>query len=202
MGDKGPVWDDIVRKHKLRPYRLRDLVPSWEYADFTFRYRQAPFESLLSTIKIRQAGFLECIDTTEMFVTRLRNLQNDRILPTLAGSERYHQLRAKAWAEREGISSWQRNHYSENSRPAGDEKEVVRPDQRRNSRDGGRTNLDQEHHTVMFGCGLAIAERESDCSRHQNPSTRVRVGRIAHRLSLKRSTLLPHCDGTSHHSQI
>jgi len=81
MGDKSPVWDDIVRKHQLRPYVLRDLVPSWEYADFTFRYRQAPFESLLSIIKIRQAGFHECIDSTEMFVSRLRKLQKERILP-------------------------------------------------------------------------------------------------------------------------
>jgi nucleoside-diphosphate-sugar epimerase len=81
MGDKSTVWDDIVRKHQLRPYRLRDLVPSWEYADFTFRYRQAPFESLLSTVKARKAGFHECVDSEEMFVTQLHGLQNERILP-------------------------------------------------------------------------------------------------------------------------
>ena len=81
MGDKSTAWDDIVRTHQLRPYRLRDLVPSWEYADFTFRYRQAPFESLLSTIKARKAGFHECVDSEEMFVTQLHSLQNDRILP-------------------------------------------------------------------------------------------------------------------------
>ena len=56
MGDKSTAWDDIVRTHQLRPYRLRDLVPSWEYADFTFRYRQAPFESLLSTRPARPAS--------------------------------------------------------------------------------------------------------------------------------------------------
>ena len=81
MGDKGSVWDDIVRTHRLRPYRLHDLVPSWEYADFTFRHRQPPFESLLSTIKVRKAGFQDCIDSEEMFVTQLRDLQHARILP-------------------------------------------------------------------------------------------------------------------------
>lgn len=81
MGDKGKVWDGIVLKYQLKPYRLHDLVPSWEYADFTFRYRQTPFESLLSTVKIRKAGFHECIDTEEMFVAQLRELQNKRILP-------------------------------------------------------------------------------------------------------------------------
>ncbi len=57
MGDKGPVWDDIVRKYQLRPYRLRDLVPSWEYADFTFRYRQAPFEIAAFHHQSPEGGF-------------------------------------------------------------------------------------------------------------------------------------------------
>lgn len=81
MADKGPVWDRIVEKYQLKPYRMAQLVPSFEYADFTFRYRQAPYESLQSTIKIRQAGFSECVDTQEMFVSQLRALQQARILP-------------------------------------------------------------------------------------------------------------------------
>jgi nucleoside-diphosphate-sugar epimerase len=82
MADKGSVWDAIVKKYGLKPYRLEQLVPSFEYADFTFRYRQTPFESLQSTIKIRQAGFHDCIDTQEMFVNQLRDLQKARILPS------------------------------------------------------------------------------------------------------------------------
>jgi nucleoside-diphosphate-sugar epimerase len=81
MADKAPVWDDIVRKHQLKPYTLKQLVPSWEYADFTFRHRQTPYESVQSTIKIRQAGFHECVDTEEMFVRQLRDWQKMRVLP-------------------------------------------------------------------------------------------------------------------------
>jgi nucleoside-diphosphate-sugar epimerase len=81
MADKASVWETIVRKHQLRPYRMEQLVPSWEYADFTFRYRQTPYESLQSTIKIRQAGFHDCLDTEEMFVRQLRALQEARVLP-------------------------------------------------------------------------------------------------------------------------
>jgi nucleoside-diphosphate-sugar epimerase len=81
MADKGPVWDAIVAKHQLKPYTLKQLVPSWEYADFTFRYRQTPYESVQSTVKIRQAGFHECVDTEEMFARQLRDLQTARILP-------------------------------------------------------------------------------------------------------------------------
>jgi nucleoside-diphosphate-sugar epimerase len=82
MADKAPVWDAIVQKHQLKPYTLKQLVPSWEYADFTFRYRQTPYESVQSTIKIRQAGFHDCVDTEEMFVRQLRELQTARILPS------------------------------------------------------------------------------------------------------------------------
>lgn len=81
MADKAAVWDDIVKKHQLRPYKLAQLVPSWEYADFTFRHRQTPYESVQSTIKIRQAGFHDCIDTQTMFVEQLQALQQARILP-------------------------------------------------------------------------------------------------------------------------
>ncbi|MGZ5855554.1 MAG: NAD-dependent dehydratase, partial [Xanthobacteraceae bacterium] len=76
-----PTWDRIVKRHNLKPYRLEQLVPSWEFADFTFRHRQAPFESVQSTIKIRQAGFHDCVDTEEMFVRQLRELQQSGVLP-------------------------------------------------------------------------------------------------------------------------
>jgi nucleoside-diphosphate-sugar epimerase len=81
MVDKGPVWDRIVEKHQLQSYKMAQLVPSFEYADFTFRHKQTPYESLQSTIKIRQAGFAECVDTQEMFVRQLKDLQKARILP-------------------------------------------------------------------------------------------------------------------------
>ncbi|MDB5569369.1 MAG: dependent epimerase/dehydratase family protein [Hyphomicrobiales bacterium] len=81
MPDKGHVWDAIVKKHDLKPYRLDQLVPNWQFADFTFRYGQKPYESLMSTIKLRQAGFHECADTQTMTVNQLRELQAARILP-------------------------------------------------------------------------------------------------------------------------
>jgi len=81
MPDKAAVWDAIVTKYRLRPYRFEQLVASWEFADFTFRYGQAPYESLQSTIKLRKAGFQECVDTEEMFVRQLKEIQRERVLP-------------------------------------------------------------------------------------------------------------------------
>jgi nucleoside-diphosphate-sugar epimerase len=82
MADKGPVWESMIKKYGLQPYTYEQLIPSWGYTDWTFRLNQAPFNSVLSTIKIRRAGFHECVDTEEMFVNQLKDLQKRRILPT------------------------------------------------------------------------------------------------------------------------
>jgi len=82
MDDKADVWARIVSKHDLRPYPLSELVATWDYADFTYRYNQRPFHSLLSTIKIRQAGFADCCDSETAFLQALKDLQAKRILPS------------------------------------------------------------------------------------------------------------------------
>jgi hypothetical protein len=79
MADKGPVWAGIVRKHDLLPYTLEQLVgPSWAFADAAFSSPAAFFES---TIKIRQAGFQDCIDSNAMVAEWLARLQHERVLP-------------------------------------------------------------------------------------------------------------------------
>jgi nucleoside-diphosphate-sugar epimerase len=81
MADKAPVWARIVERHQLRPYTLEALIgSSWQFADFAFS-RPGQTASLLSTIKIRQAGFGDCIDTAVMLDEWLERLQRERILP-------------------------------------------------------------------------------------------------------------------------
>jgi nucleoside-diphosphate-sugar epimerase len=81
MADKAPVWERIVRRHGLRPYGLDALIgSSWQFADFAFS-RAGHAASLMSTIRIRQAGFGDCIDSAEMLGWWLRELQRRRILP-------------------------------------------------------------------------------------------------------------------------
>jgi nucleoside-diphosphate-sugar epimerase len=81
MADKAPVWARIVGRHQLRPYTLEALIgSSWQFADFAFS-RPGQTASLLSTIKIRQAGFGDCIDTAVMLDEWLERLQRERILP-------------------------------------------------------------------------------------------------------------------------
>jgi hypothetical protein len=81
MADKEAVWQDMVRLHGLQPHRLDQLVgSSWQFADFAFS-RDDQAASLVSTIKIRQAGFGECIDSAAMLEWWLGELQRRRILP-------------------------------------------------------------------------------------------------------------------------
>jgi nucleoside-diphosphate-sugar epimerase len=82
MPDRGPVWDRIVRRHDLKAYDYRQLVASWEFLDFTFRHGEIkPRHSIMSTIKARQHGFHDCIDTEAMFERLFQRLQAERILP-------------------------------------------------------------------------------------------------------------------------
>jgi len=81
MPGHAAVWDRLVREHGLQPGCLEAFVgSSWQFADFAFS-RAHSTASLLSTIKIRQAGFGECIDTEALLDWHLAELQRQRVLP-------------------------------------------------------------------------------------------------------------------------
>jgi nucleoside-diphosphate-sugar epimerase len=85
---KGSTWDRIVAKYDLQPQSLPALLgESHHYADFTFAHgaRHRPPPALVSTIKLRQAGFGDCIDTEDMFRDLFRSLAAKRILPPTRG---------------------------------------------------------------------------------------------------------------------
>ena len=79
-------WAAIVRKYGLRsPTSLRDFVgQSFIVTDFSFAFgsqNPAPPPMLVSTIKLRQAGFHECMDTEDCFHKWFRRFQDLRWLP-------------------------------------------------------------------------------------------------------------------------
>jgi nucleoside-diphosphate-sugar epimerase len=82
---KAEVWARVVAKHNLRSLAMRDLLgESHHYADFCFAYgaRRDPPPVIVSTIKLRQAGFGDCIDTEDMFRDWFRILAAKKLLPT------------------------------------------------------------------------------------------------------------------------
>jgi len=78
------VWDRIVAKHGLRPIRMADLLgQSHHYADLLFAHgaQQTRPPVLVSTIKLRRAGFGDCVDTEDMFQKWLGRLADRGVLP-------------------------------------------------------------------------------------------------------------------------
>jgi nucleoside-diphosphate-sugar epimerase len=77
-------WRAIVNKYQLRaPADMHAFVgESFHLADFAFNSgSQHPGATLVSTIKARQAGFHDCIDTEDMLRKWFRRFQELRLLP-------------------------------------------------------------------------------------------------------------------------
>jgi hypothetical protein len=77
MAEKGPMWDSIVARFGLFPTPYEQIA-NWPFIDFMLNFGE---ETILSTIKIRQAGFADCIDTHESLRRQLGRLREMKIIP-------------------------------------------------------------------------------------------------------------------------
>ncbi|MHC2337713.1 hypothetical protein [Bradyrhizobium sp. USDA 4454] len=79
-----PLWDELRSKHDLIAPGLEEFVGlSFQYADYSMRYGQTESgpPSIVSTVKINQAGFTEMMDTEVMFRKWFRLAKASRLLP-------------------------------------------------------------------------------------------------------------------------
>jgi nucleoside-diphosphate-sugar epimerase len=77
-------WDALRRRHDLTSPRLEEFVGlSFQYADYSMRYGQTASgpPSIVSTVKINQAGFTEMMDTEAMFQKWFAEARSRRLLP-------------------------------------------------------------------------------------------------------------------------
>jgi nucleoside-diphosphate-sugar epimerase len=77
-------WDALRRKYDLVAPGLEAFVGlSFQYADYSMRYGQSQSgpPSIVSTVKINQAGFTEMMDTEDMFRKWFRHARSSRLLP-------------------------------------------------------------------------------------------------------------------------
>jgi nucleoside-diphosphate-sugar epimerase len=84
MPPRATEWADVVDRYLLRsPRDMSAFVgTSWQYADVLFGTRgKRAVPALLSTVKIRRAGFGDCIDTGDMFQEWIAILQRRGLLP-------------------------------------------------------------------------------------------------------------------------
>jgi nucleoside-diphosphate-sugar epimerase len=77
MADKAPLWEKLVTQHGLKPYRFDELV-AWPFGDYVFG---CDWDVMTSTVKARQHGFHDVVDSEEMFVRLLTRFREERIVP-------------------------------------------------------------------------------------------------------------------------
>lgn len=75
--DKDPVWQAVVRRHRLAPSNV-DTIAAWGFGDFLLRQ---DYDVVSSTTKLRQAGFHDVVDTGQLFVDHLTRYREAGILP-------------------------------------------------------------------------------------------------------------------------
>lgn len=84
LPDKADVWTRIVEKYGLRPITMEQLLgESHYYADFCFAYGVEDMgpRAFVSTVKLKDAGFTEAMDTERSFCHWLSDLMKRNVLP-------------------------------------------------------------------------------------------------------------------------
>ena len=85
LPERAHEWHRLATRLGLVQPNLDQLLGrSHHYADFVFATgaQRPPEPALVSTIKLRQAGFSGCIDSEAMFHQLIARLQAQRVLPT------------------------------------------------------------------------------------------------------------------------
>jgi len=77
MSDKGALWHSLTERHGLQPIPYEQLA-AWAFGDFIFR---CDWDVISSTTRIRQAGFHDVVDSTEMFLRLFEQLRAQRVIP-------------------------------------------------------------------------------------------------------------------------
>ncbi len=76
MKDKGPVWQRLAREHGLRNFSYEEIV-LWNYGDYVF---STGYDLVSSTIKAREYGFADFVDTEKMFLRQFDELRASKVI--------------------------------------------------------------------------------------------------------------------------
>lgn len=77
MAGADALWDKIVAREGLQKHPLSQLV-NWNFANYAF---SNDWDVMSDTTKCRRFGFLEFLDSEEMFLDLFRDLKSNKIVP-------------------------------------------------------------------------------------------------------------------------
>ena len=79
MADNAALWQRLIDDHGLQDIGYEQLV-NWNYGTFVFT---PEFDIVSSTVKARQFGFHDVVDSQEMFLRQFDELRAERVIPKL-----------------------------------------------------------------------------------------------------------------------
>jgi hypothetical protein len=82
MADRRDVWERLVARHDLVPTPYEDLVRG-EFGEFGEFIVTSGFDNVSSTIRLRQAGFADCLGTEDRFLELFDSLAARKVIPPL-----------------------------------------------------------------------------------------------------------------------
>lgn len=81
MPSRRHIWEGLVARHGLEGTDFDDLA-AWPVGDFLFHHEA---DNITSTIKARQAGFADALDTETRLLELFDRLVAQKILPPTLG---------------------------------------------------------------------------------------------------------------------
>jgi hypothetical protein len=67
----------MQQRHGLRPIAYEELV-AWPFVDYCL---SRDYDVMTDTLKIRRAGFTDCLDSEAMFLDLFRQFRAMRVIP-------------------------------------------------------------------------------------------------------------------------
>jgi len=78
MEDKEEIWNKMIEKYQLKENKLNEIC-NWKFIDMVL---SRDYSLVSSMNKTRKYGILDYTDSEEMFISFLKQLQQDGIIPT------------------------------------------------------------------------------------------------------------------------
>lgn len=82
LSDKQPLWDTMTRKYGLKPFPF-GRTPEWAQGSFTPPNSRlgCEYDFISDTLRVRQSGFAECIDSEQMFLGMFARFRAEKLIP-------------------------------------------------------------------------------------------------------------------------
>jgi hypothetical protein len=82
LSDKQPLWEAMTREYGLKPFPF-ERTPDWAQGSFSPPNSRlaCEYDFISDTLKVRQSGFSEVIDSEQMFLGMFARFRAEKLIP-------------------------------------------------------------------------------------------------------------------------